>query len=147
MSFLFNFVFISSFFIFYSLLSYFIFTVSYHFHKFSQCVYLDTQNGTGFLTLICSGVRIEPSDGLAPSGARPSADTIMTKKVRCFLPSFHGSLQWRHNGRDGVSNHQHHSPLFAHTFIQIKENVKAPRHWPLWGEFTGGRWIPRIKDQ
>ena len=22
---------------------------------------------------------------------------------------------------------------------------KAPRHWPLWGEFTGDRWIPRIK--
>ena len=19
---------------------------------------------------------------------------------------------------------------------QIKENIKAPRHWPLWGEFT-----------
>ena len=25
------------------------------------------------------------------------------------------------------------------TFIQtqIKENIEAPRHWPLWGEFTG----------
>ena len=21
-----------------------------------------------------------------------------------------------------------------------------PRHWPLWGEFTGARWIPRTKD-
>ena len=28
---------------------------------------------------------------------------------------------------------------------QIKENIKAPRHWPLWGEFTDDRWIPRIK--
>ena len=29
-------------------------------------------------------------------------------------------------------------------FIQthIKENIKAPRHWPLCGEFTGDRWIP-----
>ena len=26
---------------------------------------------------------------------------------------------------------------------QIKENIKAPRHWPLYGEFTGDRWIPR----
>ena len=26
---------------------------------------------------------------------------------------------------------------------QIKENIKAPRHWPLCGEFTGDRWIPR----
>ena len=22
-----------------------------------------------------------------------------------------------------------------------------PRHWPLWGEFTGNRWIPRTKGQ
>ena len=24
---------------------------------------------------------------------------------------------------------------------------KALRHWPLWGEFTGDRWIPRTKGQ
>ena len=30
---------------------------------------------------------------------------------------------------------------------QIKENSKAPRHWPLCGEFTGDRWIPRTKSQ
>ena len=29
----------------------------------------------------------------------------------------------------------------------MKENIKAPRHWPLWGEFTGDRWIPRTKGQ
>ena len=28
-----------------------------------------------------------------------------------------------------------------------KKNLKVPRHWPLWGEFTGDRWIPRAKDQ
>ena len=28
-----------------------------------------------------------------------------------------------------------------------EENIKALRHWPLWGEFTGDRWIPRIKGQ
>ena len=35
------------------------------------------------------------------------------------------------------------------TFIQaqIIENIKAPRHWPLCGEFTGDRWIPRTKGQ
>ena len=27
------------------------------------------------------------------------------------------------------------------------ENIKAPRHWPLCGEFTGDRWISRTKDQ
>ena len=31
------------------------------------------------------------------------------------------------------------SRLFTQPFIQaqIKANIKAPRHWPLWGEFTG----------
>ena len=29
--------------------------------------------------------------------------------------------------------------MFIQLFIQaqIKENIKAQRHWPLWGEFTG----------
>ena len=31
--------------------------------------------------------------------------------------------------------------------VQIKENMKALRHWPLWGEFTGGWWISRTKGQ
>ena len=33
------------------------------------------------------------------------------------------------------------SLLFTQPFIQaqIKENIKAPRHWPLCGEFTGHR--------
>ena len=37
------------------------------------------------------------------------------------------------------------SRLLTQTFIQaqIKENIKAPRHWPLCGEFTVDRWIPR----
>ena len=35
------------------------------------------------------------------------------------------------------------------TFIlaQIKENIKAPRHWPLCGEFTRDRWILRTNGQ
>ena len=41
------------------------------------------------------------------------------------------------------------SRLFAQPDIQaqIKENIKAPRHWPIGGEFTGDRWIPRTKGQ
>ena len=30
---------------------------------------------------------------------------------------------------------------------QIKENIKAPRHWPLCGEVTGDRWIPHTNGQ
>ena len=39
------------------------------------------------------------------------------------------------------------SRVFAQPFIQaqIKENIKAPRHWPLRVEFTGDWWIPHIK--
>ena len=58
------------------------------------------------------------------------------------------SLQWRHNERDGVSNHQPDDCLLNRLFkAQIKENIKAPRDWPLWGEFTGDRWISRTKGQ
>ena len=36
------------------------------------------------------------------------------------------------------------SRLFAHPFVpaQIKGHIKAPRHWLLWGESIGDRWIP-----
>ena len=30
---------------------------------------------------------------------------------------------------------------------QIKENIKALRHWPLWEEFTGDQWIPHTNGQ
>ena len=41
------------------------------------------------------------------------------------------TLQWRHNEHQGVSNHR--CLEFAQQFAQaqIKENIKAPRHWPL----------------
>ena len=58
------------------------------------------------------------------------------------------TLQWRHNERDGVSNDQPHDcSLNRLSQAQIKEKVKAPRHWPLCGVFTGHRWIPRIEGQ
>ena len=58
------------------------------------------------------------------------------------------TLQWRHNERNGISNHQPHDCLLNPLFkVQIKENIKAPRHWPLCGEFTGDWWIPSTKGQ
>ena len=57
------------------------------------------------------------------------------------------TLQWRHNERDGVWNHQLHDSLFNRLFkAQIKENINVPRLWPLWGEFTGDRWFPLTED-
>ena len=58
------------------------------------------------------------------------------------------TLQWRHNERDDVSYPWPHDCLLNGLFkAQIKENIKAPRHWPLWGEFTCDRWIPGTKGQ
>ena len=60
--------------------------------------------------------------------------------LSAWLRIKHGkrSITWRHNGRDGVSNHQPHDSLLNRLFkAQIKENIKSPRHWPLSGELTG----------
>ena len=54
------------------------------------------------------------------------------------------TIQWRHNERDGVSNHRCLEPFVQ---AQIKENIEASSHWPLRREFTGYRWIPRSKGQ
>ena len=48
---------------------------------------------------------------------------------------------------DCDSNYQPHNCLPNRLFGQIKEHIEAPRYWPLWGEFTGDRWIPRTKGQ
>ena len=63
-----------------------------------------------------------------------SRDVFIDSFPGCFIAPLR-PLSWRHNGRDGVSR------LFAQLFI------KAPRHWPLWGEFTSDRWIPHTNGQ
>ena len=55
---------------------------------------------------------------------------------------FAGTLQRRHNERDGVSNHQPHECLLNRLFkAHMKQNIKAPRHWPspVTGEFPAQR--------
>ena len=63
-----------------------------------------------------------------------------------FVPAFHTTMTswwawWRLKSSA--------SRLFTQPFIQaqIKENIKAPLHRNLCGEFTGDRWIPRTKGQ
>ena len=55
------------------------------------------------------------------------------------------TLQWRHN--DHGASQITSLALFTQPFIQthIKENIKAPRHWPLCGEFTGTGEFPAQK--
>ena len=58
------------------------------------------------------------------------------------------TLQWHQTKQIGVSNHQSHDCLLNHLFkAQIKKNIRAPRHWPFCGEFTGDQWIPCTKGQ
>ena len=46
-------------------------------------------------------------------------------------------LQWCHQERNGVSNHQPNDSLFNPLCRRrTKKNTKAPRHRPLWGKFT-----------
>ena len=66
-------------------------------------------------------------------------------KTNLNIDLYLSPLQWHHNKRDGVANHRRITEPFAQA--QIKENIKAPRHWPLWGTSTGDRWIPRRKSQ
>ena len=76
---------------------------------------------------------------------------LMSVWTNCWISSpvaVVWALLWRHNGRDGVSNHQPHDCLLNRLFrVQIKENIKAPRHWPSCGELTDDRLTPRIKRQ
>ena len=57
-------------------------------------------------------------------------------------------LQWRHNERDGVSNHRHlHCLLHCCFRRRSKKTSKLRVTGVLWEEFAGGRWIPHIKGQ
>ena len=80
------------------------------------------------------------------TGGKPLTESMMAEFTDAYMSL--DSLQWRHNDHDGVSNHQPHDCLLNRLFkAQIKENIKALRHWPLWGEFPGGRRIPRTNGQ
>ena len=59
---------------------------------------------------------------------------------RCKLRVYF-SWQWRHNEPNGISNPQRLDLFRRQPFVQAqtKENIKAPCHWPLWGEITGDR--------
>ena len=64
----------------------------------------------------------------------------LAQKMACCLKviwNWDCILQWHYNKRNGISNHQPHDGLLNRLFkVQIKENIKALRQWPLCGEFT-----------
>ena len=63
----------------------------------------------------------------------------------------HSSLQWRHNGCDGISDHRHLGCLLNRLFR--RESKKTSKlcitAWSLWGihRWPVHRWIPRTKGQ
>ena len=65
-------------------------------------------------------------------------DRVFPKIICSVLAS-----QWRHNGLDGVSNHQRLYCLLNLLSRHRQIKHQTPRHWPLWGEITGHRRIPR----
>ena len=107
-----------------------------------------------------------PADALAPSGAIPSTSTVVImiltcfRQVRCSLLSMVVRNLLRF-----ILFSSHYSDVImgvmasqiicltivdsaVYLFMaQITENIKAPRHWPLCGEFTGDRRIPRTNGQ
>ena len=61
----------------------------------------------------------------------------MARKSSAVEKAQSNSLQWRHNERCRLKSPA--SRLFTQPFIQAqtKENIKGPRHWPLWGVVIG----------
>ena len=51
----------------------------------------------------------------------------------------------RNCAKNPTMNTTHDCLLEPSIQAQITENIKAPRHWPLCGEFTGDQWIPLHK--
>ena len=75
------------------------------------------------------------------------ADTTLTLWAH-FTEHFFSQTQWKiplwccHNERDGISNHQPHDCLLNRLFkAQIKENIKAPRHWPFFDNLDNYRML------
>ena len=91
--------------------------------------------------------------GESIGGGFPPKRPVITRKmfpcrdiIMNIPPVF--PLQWRHNNIDGVSNHRRlHLLLKPFVEVQIKENIKAPRHRPFVGGIHRDRWIPTTKGQ
>ena len=73
---------------------------------------------------------------------------IEPKDATLYLVPFI-TLRWRHNERDGVSNHQRLDYFLNRLFRGRSKKTSKLRvtGLGLWGEFTGHRWLPRTKGK
>ena len=88
------------------------------------------------------GIGLQATRALPTRAVLSSIEEIDTTAMTKFWTTYinwlmlyrDSALQWRYNEHDGVSNHQPNDCLLNRSLkAQIKENTKAPRHWPLWG--------------
>ena len=68
-----------------------------------------------------------------------------SKGTRCHHR--HGTLQWRHNGHDGVSNHQPQDCLLNRLFGHRSKKSSKLRVIGLCAGNSPDRWIPRTNGQ
>ena len=74
------------------------------------------------------------------------ATVIMTNVVLCCHYSAI-TLQWRHNGLDGVSNHRRLDCLFNRLFKRRSNKTSTLRITAFVRRIPGDRWIPLTKGQ
>ena len=96
--------------------------ISYHSQKWDGTDSWNTSSWKTITPFSCT-INTNTTDDLEPGQQQALYRTLST-----------GTLQLRHNGCDGISNHQpYYCWLNCFFQMQIKENIKAPHHWPLCG--------------
>ena len=79
-----------------------------------------------------------------------SIKTYKLEMLYLLGSSWPHTLQWRHNGRDNVSNHQPHDCLLNRLFRRRSKNTSKRVTGLCAGnspEFNEDRWIPRTNGQ
>ena len=70
-----------------------------------------------------------------------------TIQPRCYPCLYQSSLPYGDVVMGTVASQITSLTIVYSTVYSGQENIKAPRHWPLCGEITGDRWIPRTNGQ
>ena len=99
-------------------------------------------------------VDVGPGNNL-PDGTKPLHESfywLINQGVPWLLPNLHFQVNHYSGVIISAMASQITSLMSVNSTIcsgadQRKQIIKALRHWPLWGEFIGGRWIPRTTGQ
>ena len=69
--------------------------------------------------------------------------------IICFITELHGFISdvIMSKMASQITGPASRLPAQPLVHAEIKENIRAPRYWPLLGEFTGDRWTPCTKGQ